>query len=340
VRLRILACFIFSLFNLTLFAQSPRPLLWEMNRLDVNTAMVWSSSGGIEEHALWSENSDALIFYENGHWSKLDLNEIFLSPADWLDHPIGSSSGEVLDSVTTEDLKIGNSITKYGDRTITTSKGVTLELKEEGFSTAFIRKDNKKKAKTLWQTGMENCYSLSLSPDERFVAFISETNGLMVYCIDESTYKTGIPPAVLQMNNAINELSPKTLLKTEAYISKAIALDNNYSEPYFWKAYIESYRENDSLAIVYLNKAIEVDPNFASYYYTLYQVYSHSKNTDMAIKSLETYIRIKPYDSHGYYDLGMIYKEMGKTELACEHMKMAREMHSNRAKKLIPELCK
>ena len=36
-------------------------------------------------------------------------------------------------------------------------------------------------ARTLFQTGGENCHSLSLSPDERLMAFICELNGLFVY---------------------------------------------------------------------------------------------------------------------------------------------------------------
>lgn len=340
--LKTLTILVFLISTFCSFAQSSRPLLWEMNRLNLNTALVWSYPDGIEEHTYWSENNEFLAFNFNGRWVKLNLKEVFLVPSDWLDMTIGSDDSEILDSVTNEELEKYKSITKYGDRKISTQAGVTLELRQDGFSTMFIRKENGKKEKVLWQTGLENCYSLSLSPDEKFVAFISETNGLMVYCINESDYKEGLPPAVLEMNSAINKMNPKNVSKAEESLSKAIALDSNFSEPYYWRAYVEIFRQNDSLAIMNLSKAVSIDPNNSSYYYTLYNIYNSGehKNTELAIKNLDEYIRTKPNDSHGYYDLGILYKEIGKIDLACENFKMASKLHSTRAKKIIPELCK
>lgn len=342
MNLKMLITFSFLIPTFFSFAQSPRPLLWEMNRCDVNTALVWSYPEGIEEHAYWSENNDYLAFFCDGRWVKLNLNEVFLVPADWLDMTIGSDDTEILDSVSPEELERYKSITKYGDRKISTTAGVTLELRQDGFSTRFIRKEGKKKEKVLWQTSLENCYSLSLSPDEKFVAFISETNGLMVYCMNESDYKEKLPEAVLEMNSAINNMNPKDVSKAEVSLSKAMALDSNLSEPYYWQAYIELYRKNDLLAIQNLEKALSIDPNNSGYYYTLYNLYNsgENKNAELAIQNLKEYIRTRPNDCHGYYDLGILYKEMGKIDLACENLKTASKLHSNRAKKLIAELCK
>ncbi len=40
-----------------------------------------------------------------------------------------------------------------------------------------------READILWKTGLENCHSLALSPDETLVAFLCELNGLVVFAV-------------------------------------------------------------------------------------------------------------------------------------------------------------
>lgn len=319
-------------------AQNPRPLISELNRCDVNTVLLWPVPN-IDEYPLWSKNSDYLAFNQMGRWIKLNLNEVFLTPADWRGRTIGMNTTEVLDSVTTEDLEEYKKATIYDPRKVTTKDGITLELKMTDSYTEFAIVDKNKKEKRLLQTGGDNCHSLSLSPNEKFVAFISEMNGLMVYCIDETLYKNNIPKHILLTNKAINTFS-KNIVKSEKLFNEAIALDNKYSEPYYWKASIEMSKNNDSLSIYYLNKASEIDPNFSNYYFAIGLLYKELNKNNLAITSFIEYTKKKPFDLHGYYELGLLYIEIGNNKEACDNFRLAKKYHSTRAQEKIEELCK
>ncbi len=66
-----------------------------------------------------------------------------------------------------------------------TKGGTSVELHQEGMSTAFVITRTGAEPETLWTSGFENCHSLTLSPDERYVAFICEMNGVFAYRLDQ-----------------------------------------------------------------------------------------------------------------------------------------------------------
>lgn len=57
-------------------------------------------------------------------------------------------------------------------------------LGQSSMGTALILTEKGKPQKVLWITEMENCHSLVLSPNQKYVAFICELNGLVVMKLD------------------------------------------------------------------------------------------------------------------------------------------------------------
>ena len=154
----------------------------EMTRLNVNTALIVNSQA-IDDYPLWSPNSDFVAANIEGKWYKFRLKNINLEEAEWHQNKIGvliSNNGASI--LKERELKeFGKKVNSNGRRV--TAAGVEIELKLNGFSTSMgVTKNNNKKI--LWTSGIENCHSLSLSPNEEYVAYLCELSGLFVMRIE------------------------------------------------------------------------------------------------------------------------------------------------------------
>jgi hypothetical protein len=69
---------------------------------------------------------------------------------------------------------------KVKGRVIMTKVGTKIELREAGLGTALIVRKRGQRAEKIWTSDMENCYGLVPSPDEQYVAFICELNGVVI----------------------------------------------------------------------------------------------------------------------------------------------------------------
>ena len=315
------------------FGQNPRPLLHELARCNVETVLLWESVE-IDDHPIWSPDSKQIAINDRGHWRKLNIEEVFLTTADWLDHVIGQNISEVSETVSDLEVKQFTDTTIYGPRKVTTTNNGTIELRNSGFQTEFWV-NNKK----LWETGGDNCHSLALSPDENYVAFISEMNGLMVFCLTKKTLVKTLPNHVIQNGMAINKLAIGETDKAEKIWDKLILSNKEYSEPLFWKAYIQMSQNNQTKAISYLDQAIAVDSTVSNYYFIRAGIFQKLGKMDQAIENYQSYIKLRPTDLYGYYYLAELYQSIDDPSNACNYFKLAKKYHSVRAQKFIDELC-
>ena len=88
-----------------------------------------------------------------------------------------------LEDVPESDVRTWLKTSRFDPRRLTTKAGVTIELAPEGLGTVFRVTRKGQEPEDLWKTSLENCHSLSLSPDETMAAFLCELNGLMVYAV-------------------------------------------------------------------------------------------------------------------------------------------------------------
>ena len=159
---------------------SVKNLSTSMQELNIDTALIIDSEA-IDDYPLWSTDSKFIAANIEGIWHKYRLTNIKLEKADWHNIEIGIMTTKNSDSLLTAIEQEKFNITlKYDVRKILTSTGDKIELKLGGFSTSLILTKNGQNAKVIWKSSLENCHSLSLSPDEKFIAYLCELNGLFI----------------------------------------------------------------------------------------------------------------------------------------------------------------
>jgi len=156
-----------------------KSLSTEMIRLGIDTALIVNSNA-IDEYPLWSPDSNFVAANVMGKWYKFDLTKVRLSEAEWHQKKIGILAKN-------SDLQLGQSEQeefrrklKYDMRSVVTNDGDRIEIISEKLSTALIVTKKGDGSKKIWTTNLENCHSLSVSPNEEYVAYLCELNGLFV----------------------------------------------------------------------------------------------------------------------------------------------------------------
>jgi hypothetical protein len=153
----------------------------EMTRIGVRSALVIPSQA-VDGHPVWSPAGDAIAAEIDGHWVKVDLRSTALEKGTW--H--GKESIGVLKQAPPEE-SVSESVVRNWDKNLVSGarrvvmrNGTSIELRQEGLSTAFVVTRPGGTPDTIWKTSLENCHGLTLSPDERYVAYVCEMNGVIV----------------------------------------------------------------------------------------------------------------------------------------------------------------
>lgn len=156
-----------------------------MKKLKVETVLV-ANVEGIDEYPLWSPGSDFVACYIFGDWYKFDLNKMKLATGDWHDQVIGIMNNAKAASVIKDstELKPFLAVSPFNEREVTTKRGTKIELRYNNDFTVSLVLTKNRIPTVLWTSEGENCHSLTLSPDGKFVAYICEMNGLMIMRID------------------------------------------------------------------------------------------------------------------------------------------------------------
>lgn len=152
----------------------------EMKRLKIETVLIVQSQA-IDEHPLWSPNSDFVACNIAGKWYKFRLTNIKLGKAKWHDKKIGFLTTEDAYSALTpsEQLEFDKD-SVFNIREATTSNGTRLELKMDEMTVSMVVTKPGEEPTIIWTSGGENCYGLVISPDEKYVAYLCEMNGLFI----------------------------------------------------------------------------------------------------------------------------------------------------------------
>jgi hypothetical protein len=144
-------------------------------------------SAAIDEHPIWSPKGDALAVNIESKWFQVPLSSITLVKAQWHGgSPIGvvqpPPKAEPIDEKTARSWERAG---KWAPRKIQARDGTVLELRQEELSTEFLITRKGARPESQWKSGMESCHSLVLSPDENYIAFICELNGVVVTRLSE-----------------------------------------------------------------------------------------------------------------------------------------------------------
>jgi hypothetical protein len=170
------------------------PLGAAMRKLDVHTILLFKSQA-VDEMPLWSPDSRFVAANVEGKWYKFDTWAITaLGTAKWHGEKIGSVHDKVLSDATLDQIDKWNDKSQSNPREAVSKSGIKVQLtqQQEDLSTSFVISKGSQK-KTLWASGLENCYSPVLSPNEKYVAFICELNGVFVTDIEAALREPSTP---------------------------------------------------------------------------------------------------------------------------------------------------
>jgi hypothetical protein len=162
-------------------AMSAQDLASAMAALNLRDALVVQSQA-VDEHPVWSPSGKQLAVNIEGQWMQVDLDPFTLKPGTWRGgQPIGVADPPAkLTPMQAQTVNTWGKGHRWAPRKIETRGGTVVELRQEELSTVFVITRRGQSPQTLWRSGLENCHSLALAPDEKRVAFICETNGVIV----------------------------------------------------------------------------------------------------------------------------------------------------------------
>lgn len=172
---------ILTLLTVTVYGQDTiKNLDSEMTGLNTETVLI-ANSQAIDYYPLWSLNSDFIACNIQKKWYKFRLTNIALAPARWRGQTIGVLiTPDAYSPLGDTEQEEFNKVSKFSPRKVTTKDETEIELRMKGMSVSLIVTKKGKKPKTLWTSELENCHSLVLSPNEKYVAYLCEMNGLFI----------------------------------------------------------------------------------------------------------------------------------------------------------------
>lgn len=168
--------------SLGLFGQGLKQLSDQLKRLNSDTALLIPSQA-VDQYPIWSPDGHYLAANIQKKWFKVDLTQITLIENAWREGKrIGiNSSRASISNASNEEIKAWQKTARMFPRRAVTSKFTLIELQQTGMEVSLVITKMGEKPVTVWTTDAEDCHSLTLSPDQSYVAFICEANGVVVF---------------------------------------------------------------------------------------------------------------------------------------------------------------
>jgi hypothetical protein len=160
--------------------EAPPPEFSNILRLaQIDTALVVQSQA-VTNHPLWSPDSQSLGINVSGKWFTVVPSKLTYATGQWHGVHIAVNQAPPTTPLDTKDVTLwARQIHTHPD-TITTKDGTILTFKKVGAKTSFIVTEPGAEPQTIWTSATESCHDLSLSPDEKLVAYICTVNGVMI----------------------------------------------------------------------------------------------------------------------------------------------------------------
>lgn len=172
---------VISLFGLLMAAARPSGIDSIFQAVKADTALVYESQA-LDEGVFWSPDSSRLALNSEGKWFSITPGANTYALSKWRGGAIAVPTRDaVVTPITADEAAAWRKSTLAAIRKLRIPSGVEIELRQEEISTQFIIRRPGQKEKLLWSSDTENCYQPSLSPDQRYVAFLCELNGAMIF---------------------------------------------------------------------------------------------------------------------------------------------------------------
>lgn len=121
--------------------------------------------------------------------------------------------------------------------------------------------------------------------------------------------------------------------------SKAIKVDNNYTDAYFNKGTCELALKDFKSAKRDFDKAIEIDPKYIKAYYSRASVFVSQQKYVEALPDLDKTIELDPTTPNALTLRGQIRAQIGNKNGACEDFNSAKQNGDKQANKYLQQFC-
>jgi hypothetical protein len=162
-------------------AQTASDLGQQMDTLHVHTALVVRSQE-MDDLPAWSPDGKFLAVDLAGKWVKVDTSGMQLQEAKWHGQRIGVQDKASLQPMTSEEVHEWGkpkSLPKSGRDVVITESGLKIEMRHHEVSSSLVISKGAHRS-VIWESDLENCYGLTLSPNKLHVAYLCELNGILV----------------------------------------------------------------------------------------------------------------------------------------------------------------
>jgi tetratricopeptide (TPR) repeat protein len=108
--------------------------------------------------------------------------------------------------------------------------------------------------------------------------------------------------------------------------TKAINLNPNDAEAYYWRGCTYRDKQNHDQAIQDYTKAIQLNPNYQDAYFWRGRSYYQKQNYQKAVSDLTIYVELAPNSRSGYLTRALSYEILGEKAKAEADRKKAKEL--------------
>jgi hypothetical protein len=321
------------------YSQLARPLDIEMTRLGADITVL-VPYGAIGEYPIWSPNSDYVGINVIGEWKKVGLTETYLVGADWGKKLVASYNfNGVMEPMTMEEVEEFKTASPWDPHKVTAADGTIYEITPPTPGTTFTISKPGQKPIVVWTQGGVY-HQLTLSPDGRYLAFLSETNGLMIFATDKIKLASTSGAAELQVNEVISLIEKAKYKKALKELDVIIGAFPSHPEAYLLKGQLlYRFMNQRAAALPFLEKSIELAPERAMYVHILADYYSTIHAYQKAIEALHLFNSLRPHHTYVYEELGSLYEEIGDLDKACEMYQLLLPFDQDAALQKIAETC-
>jgi hypothetical protein len=163
----------------------------EMKRLNIDTALVLHSQS-VDSLPAWSADSRYVIVQVEGKWFKTDVSVLKLREAQLHRQRVGLAMEYKPEQMSDDEVsrykkglsqkelhRITDANEREANAAVITKAGLRVDIPHKELSSG-LRITKAGRSVFVWQSDMENCYGLSLSPNGRYVTYLCELNGILV----------------------------------------------------------------------------------------------------------------------------------------------------------------
>lgn len=299
-------------------SQYRRNLDKELDRLDTDIALILSRS--LDYMPIWSDSSDAVYVNILDYWYTFNITQTSLVESEIRGKKGAWNQNELLEPI--DDAIVANfELDDYMENARIAEQGnVKATIEQQGFSSILIIEVDGKEFYRQ-QSGGEVYLFPAISPDGKYLVFISEMNGLMLVRLPHKTAKMSKLDKIL--NKGIRSMNKNDCEYSMKHFKEALEIDSTNVTALHNLALCQfNLNLLEELAIT-LSKGLRHDPGNFESQELLASLHYLNGEYEEAAEICEVIMDAQPYYYENYYLLLAVYEAMEELKPICRTLEKA-----------------